>query len=89
MKKSPGYGTQNFDSCEKNFNFLTIFKINVVPKNRDVKYLKKYKPQVPKLFAQKNVKNIPTKEKSFLHHSAFFIHKRVMPHQKFSAPWTT
>ena len=46
MKKTPGYGTQNFDSCKKNFNFLTIFKINVVPKNRDVQYLKKYKPQV-------------------------------------------
>ena len=59
MKKSPGYGTQNFDSlCEKNFRFLTIFKINVVPKNRDVQYLKKYKPQVPKLFAKENVKNI-------------------------------
>ena len=42
MKKSPGYGTQNFDSfCEKNLNFLTIFKINVVPKKRDVQYLKK------------------------------------------------
>ena len=62
MKKSLGFGTQNFDSfCEKNFNFLTIFKINVFPKNRDVQYLKKYKPQVPKLFAQKNVKNISRK----------------------------
>ena len=57
MKKSPGYGTQNFDSfCEKNFNFLTIFKINVVPKNRDVQYHKRYKPQVAKLFTTK-VKN--------------------------------
>ena len=44
-------------SVRKNFNF-SIFKINVVPKNRDVQYLKKYKPQVPKLFAKKS-KNIP------------------------------
>ena len=25
----------------------------------------------------------------FLHHPAFFIHKLVMPHPKFSAPWPT
>jgi len=57
MKKSPGYGTQNFYSfCKKKFNFLTIFKINVVPKNRGVQYHKKYKPQVPKLFTKKKLK---------------------------------
>ena len=57
MKKSPSYGTQNFYSfCKKNLNFLTIFKINVVPINRGVQYHKKYKLQVPKLFAKKRKK---------------------------------
>jgi len=55
MKKSLGYGTQNFYSfCEKNLNFLTIFKKNVVSKNRGVQYHKNYRPQVPKLFTKKS-----------------------------------
>ena len=29
MKKSPGYGTQNFHSYELFFNFFEFFKINV------------------------------------------------------------
>jgi len=63
MKKSPSYGTQNFYSYEKNVNFFTIFKINVVP--RGVQYHKKYKPQVPKPFCKKKVKNIPRRNCSY------------------------